>query len=495
MPGLSAMLTQFSNPRRSKKAYRVRPQYQKTAAISDLCREHLRPCTHTGEEPEAVLGPSVQATAIRIPPSLITRRSDEHMDMEPASSFNSSTSTIPSSLYSMSPTVFGSYRSAKSTTSIMSAFSQCDEAVMSGPPKRGRRRKVMRLDSATEKCPTQHIEPPVSQLEEPAFFCTFCGKELSAKTWKRHEETQHLPRRQWVCMPSGFRVSDSQGDSLLCLFCGLEEPDDDHSQGCHRIAECLDPPDRNRTFVRKDHLAQHLKNFHSFQMTEDIAEGWQSEVDYTKAKWTCGFCHDSLDNWNDRARHIAKHFRAGLAMDAWCSSPSAISSQDDHLAVSRLSSKLRNTGISRSARSHASPGRFCCKSLAIGSWHRMAELSTDLIVFYSVTDRSMYYYMMEDAIGYRIEMSFNAIDSLSLHTNSNESHPEGLVLTLNSPPKFSISRPEIGQFVPCEDFTSHNQASISLQHYLEGDAQELLPQLSCLLSLEEFHNRHKAGVE
>ncbi|KAF2756170.1 hypothetical protein EJ05DRAFT_92287 [Pseudovirgaria hyperparasitica] len=409
----------------------------------------------------------------------------------------------------LSPTVFGSFRSAHSYSSKGSAFSQGGDTLFLERPKRGRRRKY--AQSSSISMIRQHPLAPM-KTNEAVFYCTFCGKVLNAKTWKRHEETNHLPMRQYTCMAHGFRVLCKTGYGHQCVFCGLKDPDDSHAENCHRISECLDPKSGDRTFLRKDHLAQHLKSFHMVTMTDDLACQWQSQVDYSRHRWRCGFCSETLDTWKARARHLSKHFRAGLTMDDWdpqCEpGPELTENRDLSIQTNSVSTKkqhhedlmtsgsliatLHNTNLDAPIALRSVPvEHFTCKSVRIGSWSRRGRRSTDLIVFYSSEDAGLYYYMMEQAVGYRIEVPFSTIETIDLHMASPDcgSQFEGLVISLKEPPRFSIAHPEVGQFVPSKDFTGLQQASTSLKHFLSGNHRVLVSQLAKLMSLKAFRCR------
>lgn len=152
--------------------------------------------------------------------------------------------------------------------------------------------------------------------------CTFCGKSLTAKSWRRHEETQHYPKHQWTCLAHGPRIHLPSSSTSICAFCELENPDDDHLRFFHRIGECSCKSAHERTFGRPDHLQQHARNFHRCEhpLSELVRDTWRSDgpglVD--NMSWTCGFCQETLPTWDARATHIAGHFKAGLTMAQWC---------------------------------------------------------------------------------------------------------------------------------------------------------------------------------
>lgn len=119
-------------------------------------------------------------------------------------------------------------------------------------------------------------------------------------------------------MPNGvmdaFRFSS---DVVTCTFCNDTNPVDTHPEVCSRIAECLKTDSKERTFERRDHLTQHLKNVHNALLPEETILDWKTEAPPSDQEWTCGFCGAILSDWDTRASHIAKHFRAGLDMSKW----------------------------------------------------------------------------------------------------------------------------------------------------------------------------------
>ena len=233
--------------------------------------------------------------------------------------------------------------SISSISSTGSAFSQCQDAVLSGPPRRGRKRHYgllsipLKLNGQNDRNSPKKRKATSdvgSDTDEPSldlnFQCTFCYKRLSSKTWKRHETTQHFPQHQWTCMKDGFRTvydpltcqnffveSFLSPPKSACIFCKSPDPDESHAVFCHRISQCLENPESDRTFSRKDHLVQHLRRFHNSSLSSLFLESWKSKTELDDFEWNCGFCGDSLRGWDIRANHIAKHFREKKTMTDW----------------------------------------------------------------------------------------------------------------------------------------------------------------------------------
>jgi hypothetical protein len=99
----------------------------------------------------------------------------------------------------------------------------------------------------------------------------------------------------------------------------MSNPDDQHFAQCHRMAECISRSEEERTFLRPDHLRQHVKNFHKAKLDDNIRDLWRREGSgsNTVENWVCGFCTKVLRAWGDREMHLAGHFKDGLTMADW----------------------------------------------------------------------------------------------------------------------------------------------------------------------------------
>ncbi|KAI8677897.1 hypothetical protein NCS55_00508200 [Fusarium keratoplasticum] len=156
------------------------------------------------------------------------------------------------------------------------------------------------------------------------FQCTFCRQSFKKKyDWVRHERSIHLPGLDaWICsLPvspdQSFLVWRVNESNPQCLFCGDNSPSDEHIQA-HEFDTCAERPVSERKFTRKDHLWQHLHKFHGCRKWD----GWKPDLsllqhrqDAIRSK--CGFCQVMMDSWEERADHLAAHFRSGLTMEHW----------------------------------------------------------------------------------------------------------------------------------------------------------------------------------
>ncbi|OCK84212.1 hypothetical protein K432DRAFT_345563 [Lepidopterella palustris CBS 459.81] len=232
-----------------------------------------------------------------------------------------------------------------SASSAYTSFSQHSTTRRSAPSRRGKK-KIYRknrhptsqpahtalptptLTPARTPGPRTHHPSPTSPSQE-TWQCTFCLKHLAPKSWRRHEETQHLPRSSYSCMLHGARLFSaapstsplhprtSQVQTSFCAFCMLRDPPDAHFHTAHRIVECAARSLADRTFYRPDHLRQHVKNYHNCTLFDLTSARWKQAAQPVAGPWGCGFCGAELESWDARETHIANHFRDGMAMAQW----------------------------------------------------------------------------------------------------------------------------------------------------------------------------------
>jgi len=193
--------------------------------------------------------------------------------------------------------------------------------------RRGKKKDYRRLNNAppNEESPIPQTSatpsPHPDGTEQTTWQCTFCRQHLVQKSWRRHEETQHRPKRQWTCLATGPRliINSRSGLYTMCAFCSAKNPDENHFLRSHRILECSKKSEAERTFGRPDHLRQHVKNFHKCSLSDQIRDKWRRDEPGKNFNegWRCGFCGDELKTWDIRETHIANHFKAGATMASW----------------------------------------------------------------------------------------------------------------------------------------------------------------------------------
>lgn len=177
------------------------------------------------------------------------------------------------------------YSRVNSTHSIGSSGGICDSPQSySRSSNRGARRS-RRLYAEVQQAEDEEFTPNMSK--SPAFFCTFCGKELRDRyQWKRHEETLHVPRSLWVC------------DLAPCIEQkGIDE----------------------RTFMRKDQYVQHVGIGHGRMSEELLKDARRDALNIPSGHLAlkCGFCGKFCAGWRSRVNHVLKHFQDGMKLTSW----------------------------------------------------------------------------------------------------------------------------------------------------------------------------------
>ena len=156
-------------------------------------------------------------------------------------------------------------------------------------------------------------------ITERIYHCTFrpCSSDFIRKgDWKRHEQATHMPQDDWICLLSTPLRPSESGD-LLCTFCDDPYPSEEHWEEAHRLSACSSKDEADRTFSRKDKLAQHLLQVHGVsQMTEFVSATWVRPVNRQEI-FVCGFCSIALHDWGERSDHVANHFEEGMPILLW----------------------------------------------------------------------------------------------------------------------------------------------------------------------------------
>ncbi|RGP74196.1 hypothetical protein FSPOR_1891 [Fusarium sporotrichioides] len=177
---------------------------------------------------------------------------------------------------------------------------------------RSSRGSISGISSHSRGRSIQKPRPQKSSLTKPRFQfqCTFCTETFRRKyDWQRHENSLHLPLEKWECSPNGPTAVNPDNGQILCLFCGQDNPDENHLEN-HNPSAC-----QERAFSRKDHLKQHLRLVHNAALTDLTTKLWKTtQPDITSR---CGFCQASLCTWPDRVDHLANHFKLGCTMRSW----------------------------------------------------------------------------------------------------------------------------------------------------------------------------------
>jgi hypothetical protein len=222
---------------------------------------------------------------------------------------------------SNSSTSLGSECSNSSTHSTASVSSAASAGRRSSSSNRRQRKKAASTSTAKKMDPD--IRP---------FKCTFCCDAFKSKyDWRRHEKSLHLDLEVWKCAPMDGMLTEPESTESCCAYCGALSPDPSHLEIHHHQA-CINRATTARCFRRRDHLAQHLRIFHKLHDLPAL-DNWVEQAPAIKSR--CGFCNSSLVTWDQRADHLAGHFRQGCTMRDWQGGHGF----DDHVAA-RLTNAL-----------------------------------------------------------------------------------------------------------------------------------------------------------
>lgn len=162
---------------------------------------------------------------------------------------------------------------------------------------------------------------PLERKANHTFQCTWCYRVFHRKdSWKRHEESEHYPQKEYVCMLDGYTVTDFSGVSR-CVFCYSSDVSEKHLE-LHEVRECYQRPEAERSFARSDLLTQHIRQKHFlvgmgmqiYGLTSSWARPFSSA---NMATLSCGFCLLNFTDWGLRCQHVAQHFIDGSDMTDW----------------------------------------------------------------------------------------------------------------------------------------------------------------------------------
>jgi hypothetical protein len=91
----------------------------------------------------------------------------------------------------------------------------------------------------------------------------------------------------------------------------------------HNFDFCLANTEEARTFYRRDHLVQHLRQVHRVDNVSDMQEiiqRWHRPAEPLNSKdpaLHCGFCGVWLKDWENRVAHVSKHIENGSSTQDW----------------------------------------------------------------------------------------------------------------------------------------------------------------------------------
>ena len=209
----------------------------------------------------------------------------------------------------------GSRNSGVSAVSVGSALSKASRT-----SRRGRRRwtiEAFNNSDALQEPDEGTAETAIENDSGCAFSCTFCSLKFKKHyDWKRHEESIHVPRVNWICNWL------AKVEPATCPYDGIESPTEEH-MALHNHLACIKRPESERTYLRADYLKQHLRGMHGVTDTHAMSQmvkDWRIELDPLPPLDTalhCGFCGIWLTTWEDRVAHVASHFDDRSEMIDW----------------------------------------------------------------------------------------------------------------------------------------------------------------------------------
>jgi hypothetical protein len=124
--------------------------------------------------------------------------------------------------------------------------------------------------------------------------CTKCSRRYSDS----HEGGQNRLKSQWTCLATSPRifVSSRMETYTICAFCQTKNPSEDHFFHSHRITECLERSEADRSYSRPDHLRRHVENFHKTSLLDMVRENWRKDRPdvNVNGSWICGSCAAEL---------------------------------------------------------------------------------------------------------------------------------------------------------------------------------------------------------
>ncbi|KAM0714989.1 hypothetical protein Q7P37_009454 [Cladosporium fusiforme] len=210
-------------------------------------------------------------------------------------------------------------RRSDSSTSIASVGSECSNSSAYSTASASSATSTSRRNSSSHRRQRKKtLSSSSSRKADPdarPFKCTFCCDAFKSKyDWRRHEKSLHLDLEVYRCAPPDGTVLCPDSLGRRCAYCHFSNPDQTHLETHNHIA-CASRATAARSFRRRDHLAQHLRVFHKLQTLPQLDDNWVDQVPPVTSR--CGFCNSRLSSWEERADHLAAHFRQGTTMRDW----------------------------------------------------------------------------------------------------------------------------------------------------------------------------------
>jgi len=165
-----------------------------------------------------------------------------------------------------------------------------------------------------------------SQPRQP-LFCTWpdCSATFRHKyEWARHEEAKHYLPYHWICCLDDGNSRTRTVDP--CLVCDEQNASLQHIKNHDEFTNCAGKDTETRTFLRQDHLTQHIKGTHFKSQTITpsslrlLAHAWRIDnPSISQMALHCGFCGTAFMDWEARKDHVYDHLRGDgkIGKAAW----------------------------------------------------------------------------------------------------------------------------------------------------------------------------------
>ncbi|EXJ57354.1 hypothetical protein A1O7_07701 [Cladophialophora yegresii CBS 114405] len=285
------------------------PQNQDGSGIADLNPLDRWKASPPEHEPASMtaIARAVTSTPLPVRNPSVSSLQGSRPNSRPSSRRASSEDDSSFSMF-RAPSVssFETRESSNSDLTFASSRSNRSKGSFASSQDRRRRRRA----PVAQRAAAQQAKSRAARI----FQCTFCTDSFPAKyDWQRHEKSLHLALERWSCCPNGGTMTDVLTGLELCVFCREPNPSAAHLES-HNFNACQEKTVQERTFYRKDHLSQHLKLMHNAKVQSHM-DTWKSTTNELKSG--CGFCPSKFTTWQQRADHLAAHFRNGADMSHW----------------------------------------------------------------------------------------------------------------------------------------------------------------------------------
>jgi hypothetical protein len=144
---------------------------------------------------------------------------------------------------------------------------------------------------------------------KPNYYCSKsdCGYFTHTRgDAKRHEEGEkHYPQARFMCCECPLAQADlDENGNPVCEFCGTFCLDFGLLRA--HYLHCSDAKNRGKTFGRKDHFIQHLREEHTILNDAQHVAGSKYPV---VSNWPrhCSRCLKTFQTWEQRMKHLAEH--------------------------------------------------------------------------------------------------------------------------------------------------------------------------------------------